>query len=86
MDVHRAQVTKHINKWKLIADVTRSPKQGYQWPHKKANCLQKLRKIGCYLEEYKERIKERLWSTLPRVVITLEASFYESDRQNLEKL
>ena len=32
---------------KLRGDVTRSPKQGYQWPHKKDSCLPKfiLKKI-----------------------------------------
>ena len=38
-----AQLMKHISKgptlaFKLRSDVTISPKQGYQWPHKKDLC------------------------------------------------
>ena len=33
------------------ADVTRSPKQGYQWPHKKDSCPPKIKKITPCLTE-----------------------------------
>ena len=37
------QVRKHVSKESTLAlkpraDVTRNPKQGYQWPHKKDSC------------------------------------------------
>ena len=47
--IHCAQVRKHARKGSILAlkpsaDVTRSPKQGYQWPHKKDLCLPKIKK------------------------------------------
>ena len=41
------QVTKHTSEGSTLAlnpraDVTRSPKQGYQWPHKKDLCPPKI--------------------------------------------
>ena len=44
--IHYMQVMKHASKRSALnlkpgADATRSPKQGYQWPHKKTNIFQK---------------------------------------------
>ena len=51
--IHCMQATKHASEestlaLKLRGDVTRSPKQGYQWPHKKDSCPPKyfLKKVN----------------------------------------
>ena len=50
------------------ADVTRSPKQGYQWPHKKDLCptknLLKKKKIK---KKKKEKEKKKGWSSMVRI-------------------
>ena len=43
------QARKHVNERSTLAlkpraDVTRSPKQGYEWPHKKDMCPPKKKK------------------------------------------
>ena len=45
--IHGTQVTKHTSEGSTLAlkpkgDVIRSPKQGYQWPHKKDSCPPKF--------------------------------------------
>ena len=45
--IHCMQVTKHASKGSTLAlkpreDITRSPKQGYQWPHEKDLCPPKI--------------------------------------------
>ena len=47
--IHCMQVTKHASDGSTLAlkprgDVTRSPKQGYQWPHEKDLCPPKIKK------------------------------------------
>ena len=45
--IHGTQVTKHASEGSTLAlkprgDIIRSPKQGYQWPHKKDSCPPKI--------------------------------------------
>ena len=47
--IHGTQATKHASEGSTLAlkprgDVIRSPKQGYQWPHKKNSCPPKIYK------------------------------------------
>ena len=58
------QARKHASESTLTlkprADITRSPKQGYQWSHKKDMCppkiLKKRKKGTCFYEYYKFEI------------------------------
>ena len=47
--IHGTEVTKHVSEGSTLAlkprgDIARSPKQGYQWPHKKDLCPPKFKK------------------------------------------
>ena len=44
MQVMKQATKKSTLALKLIADITISPEQGYQWPHKKTDAFQKLKK------------------------------------------
>ena len=47
--IHGMQATKHTSEGSTLAlkprgDIIRSPKQGYQWPHKEDSCPPKIKK------------------------------------------
>ena len=55
--IHCMQVTKHASQWSTLAlnpraDITRSPKQGYCWPHKKDLCPPKFKTKKIHIEIY----------------------------------
>ena len=58
------QATKHTSEGSILAlkprgDVARSPKQGYQWPHEKDLCPQKIKNKNDWVRIFKNRHESR---------------------------